>query len=316
MPKYSLIVTAYNVEQYISKCLKSLLNQTFNNYEIIIIDDGSTDKTNNILQKYKTDKINIYRTENKGVSSARNLGVSKAKGTYFTFIDSDDYIDKNFLRIIDGVLDNKTEVLSFNLSKVDEKGNVLKNFYKPSFYQLNGPTAIKRFILNTTFFDTPVAYVYKTSYFKNNKFKYAAGKYHEDFGLTPLIIIKASYVTSIKDSLYFYVQRKNSITQSKQNTIKKAYDMLYHFDYLYNEINNVLELDNNIRKIFNSFLANAVIDKAKDLNQLNRKKYILELKKRRVTLLLLEDNCKRKLKKIIIKRYINLYLKFTDRRKP
>ena len=102
MIKYSFIVPCYNGEKYIVKCLDSILKQTSNNYEVIVINDGSTDNSINIINKYKNDKkIVIINQDNMGLSLARNNGINKAKGEYLIFVDCDDYIQNDFLKTID-----------------------------------------------------------------------------------------------------------------------------------------------------------------------------------------------------------------------
>ena len=100
--KISIIVPVYNVKEYLRECLESLVNQSFENYEIIIINDGSTDGSDLICQKYKEryENIRYYSQSNKGQSAARNLGVRKSKGEYILFVDSDDYIVKDACRVL------------------------------------------------------------------------------------------------------------------------------------------------------------------------------------------------------------------------
>ncbi len=101
MPLISVIVPAYNVGLYIERCVESLLAQTYGNYELIIVNDGSTDNTWEILQKYKNEsRINLITQENGGLSAARNTGISAATGSYLTFVDSDDWVDENYLAVL------------------------------------------------------------------------------------------------------------------------------------------------------------------------------------------------------------------------
>ena len=95
----SVIVPVYNVEEYLEECLNSILVQTYTNLEILIVNDGSTDNSLEILQEFsqRDSRITIFTKENGGLSSARNLAIDEAKGEYFTFIDSDDYIEENYI---------------------------------------------------------------------------------------------------------------------------------------------------------------------------------------------------------------------------
>ena len=295
MYKYTIIIPIYNSEKYIKKCLESVINQTFNNYEVILVNDGSIDDSEKIIDEYasKYNFIKKINQKNAGVSSARNIGVEEASGEFFTFVDSDDYIDENLLQTIDENIKENIDVLSYNI-----QGNV-----KPEFDLKTGEEAIVEFINKSNLFDTPVGYMYRTKYFKQNKFEYAVGKEHEDFGLTPLVITSASTVKSIKHELYHYVRREGSITKTDnyEKIIKKSNDMLYHFDFLYKTVNTNMDIDKNTKEIFNSFLANSLIAKSHTLEKKEKKKYIEELKKRKIPDLLLSNNIKRLLKKIFIK---------------
>ena len=117
-PKISVIIPVYNDEKYIKKCLDSIINQTFKNIEVIIIDDGSTDKTLEMCSEYATsdDRIVVIHKENGGVSSARNLGLEKASGELITFVDGDDYIELNTYEKCIGLFEKESvEAVRFNL---------------------------------------------------------------------------------------------------------------------------------------------------------------------------------------------------------
>lgn len=101
--KYSVIVPIYNSERYLDKCINSILNQTLNNFELLLINDGSTDKSGTICDEFakKDKRISVYHQKNQGVSKARNVGIENSKGEYIVFIDSDDWVDKEFLQSLD-----------------------------------------------------------------------------------------------------------------------------------------------------------------------------------------------------------------------
>lgn len=317
MAKYSIIIPVYNGGPYLRKCLDSILSQRYDDYDIVIVNDGSTDDTEEIIKEYDNDKIRYYKKENGGVSDARNYGVDKVESEFFTFVDADDYVSNRMLSIIDKNLDADNDMLSFNISLNDKFGKVIKEIRKPVFNDISGERAIVRFIEKGELFDTPVAYVYRTKYFKENGFKYAKGRVHEDFGLTPLAILKAKSITGISDYLYYYVQNDNSITQTidPAKNAKRAWDMLYHFDYLYLNVNNDVNISKNVKKIFNSFIANAVIYKATTLKGKELREYIGELRNRHVSSLLLNDTMNRILKKLVVKCSVNLYLNLFAKRR-
>ena len=121
---FSVIVPCYNVQDYIEECITSILNQTFDDYELLLIDDGSTDMTTYICRRYAEidHRIKYLVKENGGVSSARNLGLQKASGKYIVFVDSDDYLDRNYLCDCKHELCSGVEYLKFGYTRVDQNG--------------------------------------------------------------------------------------------------------------------------------------------------------------------------------------------------
>lgn len=172
MPKVSIIVPVYNTEQYLSRCIDSILAQTFDDFELILVNDGSTDNSGKICEEYaqKDNRIKVIHKENGGVSSARNLGLDEAKGEWITFIDSDDYISDTYLSDFPKNEMNDMEIcgiVSFNgqmfISSQQEtnySGKKLAQFYEELFcYRANtSPCAkiIKREVIKTNniYFDT------------------------------------------------------------------------------------------------------------------------------------------------------------------
>ena len=125
----SIIIPVYNKEKYIENTLDSVLNQSFTNYEVIIVNDGSTDNSFQILKDYedKYPQVTVYSQENKGVSSARNLGLKKAEGKWIWFIDGDDVPSEHFLsEIFNSKIDKKIDIISSNYSTIDQNNNIKK----------------------------------------------------------------------------------------------------------------------------------------------------------------------------------------------
>ncbi len=129
MPKVSIIVPIYKAEKYLNRCIDSILDQTFTDWELLLIDDGSPDRSGDICEEYaKRDRrIRAFHKENGGVSSARNLGLDSAKGEYVTFIDADDWIDFDNLSTCTSIINaNKLDILQYSFKRIDDKGNVLQ----------------------------------------------------------------------------------------------------------------------------------------------------------------------------------------------
>ena len=300
MPEFSIVVPIYNVEGYLKKCLDSILNQTFVDYEIILVNDGSTDQSLSIIEEYmsKYPDIKLINQENKGLSEARNSGLKEARGNYVLFVDSDDFIDKDLLLNLNDSIINNPDLVRFQLRVVSDK---TIDINEEAFDSLNGHDAFKK-IIKYRFVENAWAYLYSRKYLIDNGFLFKPNMYHEDYGLIPLAIIKASKVNSISYIGYNYVQRSNSIMSDSNymKTRKKAFDVLSQ--YL-----DIVDKDSD--PYYRSFLANSVILKLKDLNKEDYKKYLSEIKKHNVFDNILSDTLPRKIKKMLLKISPKLYLK-------
>lgn len=312
--KYSIIVPVYNVEKYLKNCLDSILSQTYKNFEVIIVNDGSPDNSQKIIDDYKKrdKRIKAYKKENGGLSSARNFGIKKAKGEFLLFVDSDDDINKELLEKINEVATHDTDIIRFQVDKVNGKEHKVDKV--ETFNMITGEEAFNK-LLTSDLFVTAWSSAYNANYFRVNKYEYPEGKIHEDFGLTPLVYIKARKVTCIDYVGYNYYVRENSIMTSidDKKLIKRNNDMLYHYDFLNKQIDKAKSVSDNSKKIFKSFIANALINRCSILNGEILDNYLSELQKRNVSDNMLDDSLGRKMKKTFFKMfpksYISLYLK-------
>lgn len=209
---FSIIVPVYNVEKYLDECLNSILNQSFKDYEVIVVNDGSTDNSYEILKKYKkNEKINIYTQNNHGLSYTRNVGVKKAKGDYLVFIDSDDYIEKDYLLKISKVIDLKPEVIKNEFTILDSDLHRIDNYICDI---TSAQSVLKDLINRKITFEPACMYVVNREFWKLNNFEFSIGRYHEDFGLIPLILLKTNKFISIDNSGYIYRQSEDSIMRN------------------------------------------------------------------------------------------------------
>lgn len=294
--RYSIIVPAYNTEKYIDKCLKSIFSNTYKNFEVIIVNDGSTDKTEDIINKYikKYDNIIYIKQKNMGLSLARNNGVKKATGDYLLFIDSDDYVEKNLLENINKDIDD-LDVLRYQLNMVFN--DKIIPYGEKEFNVTNGIDAFEK-IVRYKFIEMAALYVINRKYYLDNNFMFEKDVYHEDYGLLPLVIASAKKVKSINYLGYNYVQRDGSIMSSNDiNKMKKKMDdMLFLFTKGINYLDNIPNSQN-----VKSFYANSIIDKYNSLTKDLKKEYIKKIKELRVVSYLSNDTFKRKIKKLIYK---------------
>ena len=305
--KFSIIVPVYNVEKYINRCLDSIVNQSYKKFEVIIINDGSTDSSEDIIKSYNDSRIKYFKQENMGLSEARNNGVLKARGDYLLFVDSDDYLNIDLLKVLNDNLDKDYDLIRFQVD-YDINGN-RKNTKgtKNDIIFSNGIDAFNE-ISSYEIVEGAWCYLYNRNFFIKNNFKFSKGRIHEDFGLVPLIILKANNVKCINYVGYNYVIRDNSIMTNNdyEKILKKADDFLFHFKYLLDESRNI----KGDLSIFKSFIANSIILKSTTLNGKDYHKYLEELKKINTFDMLLSDTLARKIKKIIIKISPKLYYKF------
>lgn len=190
--KFSIIVPTYNRENYLFKCIDSVLDQTYDNFELIIVDDGSTDNTEKLVKKYKDKRIKYFKNENHGIGYSRNFGLDKAKGDYIFFLDSDDYLNEDMLEKVSNLI-NKNDILIFNYQEIFEKdGHILLNSY-PTFnnYSLDKhPELIN--IINLG----PCNKIFKKELFKNKENRFPENIKYEDFPLIIKLFKEAKSISS------------------------------------------------------------------------------------------------------------------------
>lgn len=215
---FSLIIPVYNVELYLRQCLDSVLNQNFDNYEVICINDGSTDGSGAILDEYskKNDSIKVISQKNKGLSAARNAGIKAAKGDYVFFLDSDDWIEKDTLKILSESISNE-DVICFNGRRYFEDGTEEEPDKGITEDNLSGWDYYNKYALvpSKFHFVCVVLRLYKREFLLNINLLFEEGIYHEDNLFTPIACYYASKVKVIPDILYVYRIRGGSITQTQ-----------------------------------------------------------------------------------------------------
>ena len=180
-PRISIIIPLYNVEDYIEYCLKSILNQRFEEYEVILINDGSTDKSRKIIDKYaiNDERIKVIHKNNEGASKARNLGIEKAKGEYIAFVDSDDTINNMMYEKMYSIAIHKdADIVACGYKEINYKSNEIYEYINPldNSLELQGEE-IKKKIEELLYFNRILGYsslcnkLYKSECIKNNKLR-------------------------------------------------------------------------------------------------------------------------------------------------
>ena len=314
MPKVSIIVPIYNVEKYIRKCLDSLVNQKLEDIQIILVNDGSTDSSGEIAKEYSKkykEKIIYLEKENGGLSSARNLGLKYATGKYISFVDSDDYVDTNLYINLKKYMDESYDMIKIAILEVDSKYNILKKNKSEKFEEKTGQEAFNTLYKSDVMLEPAWAYIYKADFWKNNKFEFSEGRYHEDFGLIPTILVQAQKVASTNINGYYYVQSEKSITRNQDNEKKKkmSADLIYFYDEMIKKLKE-LQLDETTSNNLKIYYTNCLILEINNISDSNYKKeYIQEIKKRKIIKNIKVKNIKQLTKRIILSINIELYLK-------
>ena len=221
MKKVSVIVPVYNVEAYLDRCLDSLVNQTLKDIEIIVVNDGSPDNSQDIIDKYvkKYENVFGYKKKNGGLSDARNYGLNKASGDYIAFVDSDDYVESTmFSKLYNKACEGNFDVVVSNFDYVDDLGNLLGVGSSNIDKDLYGDE-IKKSMLNI--YPTAWNKLYKRELFSNN-IEFKKGVWFEDVEFMYRLFPYIKSIGVVFDNLYHYVQREGAIT--------KTFDeRLYHY---------------------------------------------------------------------------------------
>lgn len=315
MTKISIIIPVYNTGKHIEKCLNSIKNQTRKiDLEVIIINDGSTDNSENIVKQYiekHKEFLNIkyYSKENEGVAKTRNFGIEKATSDYIMFLDSDDYIEPEALETLEKYIEQDIDLIKFKLQRVDENDNVIEKVDGPVFDKITGQEAFDELYGEDVLLDSPCVYIIKKKLFTENNFKFQ-GRYHEDFGLIPFIILTAKTVISIPEYLYKYVQAPDSITRTEdyEKTTKKMEDVLFHYDNMLKMVEK-LNLEETTEENVKIYYTNAIILKLQELKKETQNYYIKEIQKRKMYKNIKPRNLKQLIKRLLLKWNVKLYLK-------
>ena len=229
--KLSVIVPVYNVEKYLNKCLESLINQTYKNLEIVVVEDCSKDNSKKLLEnykKYKNIKF-IYNKKNSGLSFSRNVGIENSTGDYIGFVDSDDYVDLDYYeKMMDSIIKNKSDIVLSDIKSVYEAtGDVLIN--KACIGNVT-----KENILKSGLSASCANKVFKKDIIKEYPFE--VGKINEDLAVVIPCLVKTKNISYVENTYYYYIQRENSIQNSKFNP--KKFDIFWGVELTLERIKN------------------------------------------------------------------------------
>ncbi len=330
MPTVSIIIPFFNGEKYLRECIENIRKQTYKDFEIVLIDDGSKDNSRDIIKNYTDCKIRYYYIDKdtEGVGKARNYGIQIAKGKYIMFVDVDDYIDENLLGNLQIYINQEIDLIKYKMKIVRPKNKTKcsptmiemvnnenrKDFSKetiqgPVFDIVNGEEAFNRLCFKDRFFDSPCLYLIKKDLFTRNKLYFKENMYHEDFGLIPILILKSETVASTEFYGYYYVQSKDSIMRNEdyQKSLKKVNDK---FEYYKNMIDflKLDDLSNVTAQNIKIYYTNSVILSLKTLRKKDRKNFERKIKDLNMIDNLRTNNIKQFVKKVVLNISIELYL--------
>ena len=223
----SVIVPVYNVAEYLDQCVESLVRQTYPHLEIILVDDGSTDRSGEICDRWaeKDKRISVKHKENGGLSDARNAGLSVARGRYIGFVDSDDWVAEDlFEQLLRACNGENAIIVACGYKRVYRDG--VENYVLPDAVSLSREEALTTLFKGESFGVQAWAKLYSAELFEG--ITYPVGRLFEDSFTTYKLFLKANRIVTVGGSLYFYRQRKSGITLTGFN--EKKLDMIYAND--------------------------------------------------------------------------------------
>ena len=236
------------MEEKIGKCISSIKNQSYKNFEAIFVDDGSTDKTKEIIEEnIKNDeRMKYFYKENGGVASSRNYGMKKATGTYICFIDSDDYVEEDYLKeLYENLVSNNSDISICYFSRVYEDKIVENKVEKDFYHIIRFPAAWNK--------------LYKASLFKDNGIEFPNKRVGEDLSVFGKLLMITDKISIVEKSLYNYIQSSTSVTHTYDDSQYDTFEMTESIESfakernLYDKSHSKLEFIN----IYHIFVATA-----------------------------------------------------------
>lgn len=241
-PKVSVIIPAYNAEAFLPKCLDSVVDQTIDSYEVIVINDGSTDGTQTIIDSYQQKYPAIIRsfiTENSGVASTRNFGVTQSRGEYLSFVDCDDYVDFDFLeRMYNRAVEEDADVVCSPVTYV-RRDLIEKRYYSRS--KFGKPAIEEPYILKKGNAYCPNK-IYRRSFWLDNGFEFD-NQWYEDSKLIYIVLLKANKVSCVNIPFYHYVTFREGTAVGK--TGERVFDVFKSTDAIINCFKEMGEFENS-----------------------------------------------------------------------
>ena len=230
--KYSVIIPVYNVEKYIDRCLKSVISQNYDDLEIIVIDNGSTDRSGSICDIYANEyaNISVYHIENHGVGPARNFGLSKAKGEFISFVDADDYLVGNLFSDVESQLDSQLDLLVFsyynsiekNLSEIDRSAKILPSEGKKDKSDF---IALFQELWLTDMMYTVWNKIYRREFLEEHQIVFESYELGEDVRFNLNVYQHVNAVLLVKSCYYVYISGRVDSAMGQYNPNRMNYQL-------------------------------------------------------------------------------------------
>lgn len=269
MTDISIIVPIYNAEKYLSKCINSLINQTKKEIEIILINDGSTDRSEEIINNYRDERIKYFKNENQGIGKTRNFGIEKATGKYLMFVDSDDYLKEDACEILFKKAEKeKLDLVICNYYKVDEETDK-KEIIEIKEFKNTKLKDNKELLLNVNL--APWNKLYKRDLIKKNKIKFVENLKYEDAPFVVETMDKAKRIGQVTEALNYYVIHKNSETTIRD---RKVFDIIKIVDIIRKYFSNRKDFIEIINKLSVRILTNYTIQQRMQQDKKIAKEFI------------------------------------------
>ena len=251
----TVIINVYNREDLIKKCLESVINQTYKNLEILIINDGSTDNTLKICESYKDERIRIITTKNLGLSKSRNIGIENSKGEYLYFVDSDDFIEKDVIEYLYNLIKKYNLKLSTCTPKTIYNYNFNVKNKKEKIDVIDSYEMLKKVVLAEDTAGTTWNKLYKKELFNNIRFE---NRIINDIVVTYKLVIEAGKIVYSNQKKYYYLKHKNAMTIKEYKEKNRAIDLykasFERYEYIKKIYPNFIENDigmiRNILKVY------------------------------------------------------------------
>ena len=285
--RFTIIIPFLNSEKTLRKCLQSVVDQYFDDIEVILIDNGSTDKSTSVINEFKSLNIKYFIDKRGGIGKLRNIGIKNSTGDYILFLDSDDYFNRGLINCLQNRIHTdlqEVDIIRFNANRIEYLSATNKEINKYKLCEMlpqTPKTALNIFQQNQCEFGPLWLYCYKTEFIKQNKFRFLNHYIHEDL-LNDYMLCKANKIANIDFVGYNYVKNPNGVTAPKdpRNEKLRAKAIIKNYDYVSRLMIKYLKHDFEFLKLRMEIFKEMLIYNAKYFTGQTRMYYFNMIRKR------------------------------------